>query len=738
MLFPKKTYSAMVALSLLAGGSRVARAEVIANPQANPEQVVPDVDAQLKARFGLTTEFAPSDLSILQNALAKEIEVRQQKVGKDKVSSDADYLFLNYANSVVQKALTAGQSTRTEIGAYMLGKRVLYGLIAENPATAAPVKSRWQMTRNRVLFFYGKFRTLAKFAGRVVFKDMAFSIPYLTDKAVRQATGKVQASREATLLPSPSDARSLIHSDELAAMTPNQIGGTDIGEGHAVWNTQRAMATGVDTWTRIEKFLELGASRSLSQKQGAPVTYTLDQARRVLFFDSIKTSATSPKADAKDAYGIKWKIKWGEETENEVVANRLYLKLGGKFTDIIYDVAQGIDQNVLILADPADAQAHASAPCDYPTTAPQLTQCLLASSYHFNVAPFIAEQGTITASNADQVLKHLPADAKGRCRKSALIGRNYVSFRESSLAIYPPDDVVVRGGPTPFSSLGSLEDRVARELMVFDFWIDNIDAKDDNNRSYLAKDFDGPGTGYTYLESQHDLGATFGGFLTMGQVDQLETGENFLTNRTIADPFGAFATLGQKLGLGGRLYFREPVLYFPNAWTKTTYADALWMAKKITALTQDDLAKIVSHTHWPDFVQAALVYKMTARKNQIALYFRLPVEPLRDASLNVRLTTPALREAAEQHYALVAGSIEAAMKRAGLLGKEFTDVLVSKGNLPLCEQTILMGLIQRQQNPAGLTRRIGRLYDQKQGDRGCEYGAKSPPSEFAQLFLQHI
>lgn len=110
-----------------------------------------------------------------------------------------------------------------------------------------------------------------------------------------------------------------------------------------------------------------------------------------------------------------------------------------------------------------------------------------------------------------------------------------------------PKAIATRGGPTAFSDTGATEDRVGRGSFLFNMWVWNMDAKDDNNRSVLVEDISGSGE-TSYLEFQHDLGVTFGGLFATGQINSFTTGNQFMYLNIFS----------------GYMHFNQTLLYYPR------------------------------------------------------------------------------------------------------------------------------------------------------------------------------
>ena len=203
---------------------------------------------------------------------------------------------------------------------------------------------------------------------------------------------------------------------------------------------------------------------------------------------------------------------------------------------------------------------------------------------------------------------------------------------------------------------------------------------------------------------------SLGGILAYGKINQMKVGK-------------AFAHVAEKPS--PRIFFRQHTFYHPKAWRDATYADGLWMARKLMTLSRADVEDVVAQTLWPDFMQAALTYKLMTRRNDIARLFHLEV-PTGDVvaapHVEIPLATEEDRRAAAERYGLDPAWIEDAMREAGLLDRNYHDLLVDAGQVSDCEDTVLLGILQRHLHPSGLPERVKRFFDDRVGDYGCTYG----------------
>ena len=147
------------------------------------------------------------------------------------------------------------------------------------------------------------------------------------------------------------------------------------------------------------------------------------------------------------------------------------------------------------------------------------------------------------------------------------------------------------------------------------------------------------------------------------------------------------------------------------------------MAHKLVQLSRADIEEVVAHTLWPDFMREALTYKLIARRNRIAELFHLEVPGSAEVApdFEVALADEGDRRAAAKRYNIEPAWIEQAMRDAALLDQEFRDRLVVAGQVSDCENTVLIGILQRHLHPSGLADRVKRFFDDGEGDRGCTY-----------------
>jgi hypothetical protein len=543
--------------------------------------------------------------------------------------------------------------------------------------------------------------------GLGVLGNLSLKLPYLSPDARARPLTAAQATLEAVNLIDPENGRTYSKPEELAGLSSDQVSRLDVRDDHPMWYAEDALrqrkARHPTAWSALEARVEARVSASI----GAP--YELDRARRILRFEGIKTSATSPKIDAEDLHGQGWKVKWGDEVQTEALANRLYVELGGKFADLVYANKGGPGDLVLVLDRPDPASPASS--CDTVVTLEDLKRCLLASEYEFDVSAHVVGHGVITA----EMLRQEPfSTATGE--KQKLIGRRFVTFNESLVEFQPASGDFVLLGAGPMSSGGASSDRVKRGLAVFTYWIHNKDAKDRNNRGVIDR------SSSTYAEYMHDMGASLGSLATSGNPNLLKVNDAFVRRR------------------GDTVRFREDMLYLPAAFEAATYADAVWMARKIVALPRETIVACVAATQWPDFQQDVMVSRLIARRNAIARAFDVGATMAEDvAPRDVALKTPADRLDAVRRYRLAIATdadeskavalLEQLMEQSGIAIQDgradFEDVVDSwtkgtqdeTGDRVLtttpCRESLIVALLERTIHPAGLARRIKRGSDDK-------------------------
>ena len=640
-------------------------------------------------------------------------EIEHAKQYKDLMSPDEKELYSNNKVKVAfyKRAMKAlekneGESSNLthKIRAYYLAKRMVYSMLANDykVGNKTKVEEAIELVFDKVLD-----------TGVKVLRRFDTILPYVSPASRHEPIGLLQAEKEAIFLENPNLPDLFMTREEMAKLSYDEVSDLDISRNHPAWNTEKDRVMNSNPWEDLERWTESGVREILKEKLGdlAAAEFSLEKSKKVLFFDKIKTTATSPKVNTKDAFGNKWKLKWGNEIQIEPVNNRLYMKLGAKYADLVYANKPGKAGTLLILGDPSKDEDCRSNIASYNT----LKSCLLTSKYKFDIDPYTLRRGVITQRDIDNynegildqtILTNLAKNRKQKYEVEGLLGRTYVTFHESMVE-FKNKDLVLSGGPVAGSSTGSNHDRVGRGLVVLNIWIYNIDAKDDNSRNAILFTPSNGKKAKSYVEYQHDLGSSMGGIGKTGEVNGLSDSK-FLNIYF------------------GNIIFNDFLLYRPEAWTKSTFADSLWMAKKLVTVKQSDLEEVFSHTNWPDFLQKAFVRKMQARRNRIAqvygIFDRIPQgeKELPRLDIKVPLGTSALRKVAAKKYNINLYELESFM-REHKLPSGYVDKVVVKNKLVRCNNSVIINLLERGPNPSGIERRIKRSTD----DRAllhCKFG----------------
>ena len=547
-----------------------------------------------------------------------------------------------------------------------------------------------------------------QFAGRAGLNATPFHRPGTRGRPV----GPLQAAAEATNLVDPASPDAFVPAARLASLSHDEISRLDVAPTNPAWHTHARMEAGpIDTWSEIEKWVEASVSAELLESgafrhQFPHFRYRLEAGRRVLFWEDVKTTATSPKIDTRDALGQKWKLKWGEEAAVEPVAHRLRLLLGAKFADLNYTDVGG-SSHLLIL--PSALEKALNPDKAMPLTRGEFVEVMRESTYEFNAEPFILSSGVITGP-ADEILAALPREALESYRKSDLTGRTWIRFRESM--VEAKHDVIPDGGPVSTHCAFVTGDRAMRQAMIVAFWLGHTDLKEDNFRAVWIEGFGGR-PDPQYLEFFHDPGSAFGAGKRSGELNRFNHG------------FGNGDFLWLDPG-GHTVYSDFFCLYRPGHFAHVTFADQLSGARHIARLTRADIARAVAASEMPDFYQACLTWRLTKRRDLIAEVYGTP---LRDAAAGeapafaIPLTTRAERSAAARHYRIPLEEIENDLIRTGHLRPghrdgatkaPFLDVIVKEGVIQPYAASVITGILRDYRHPSGFVDRMTRYDDHAQ------------------------
>lgn len=634
-----------------------------------------------------TTEELAETAASMIDEWEERLEAAERDDDKDLEDDLEDALeILEYTAARLKNARRSSTSEREVYEANSYAERTLQTV--REPVTSEFLPNPGAMLKNLIL-------------------GSAAGVPLPRDpkRGAAQPVGEAKAKKEAANLFDPRE-NDLYTAEELAALSAEEIASLDVSPGNAFWYDRRTFRQlRPDPVRHFESFVARGMTEELWQegdlKRGR--NYPLSEAKRVLFLEKIYQSATSPKIDAEDAYGVEWKVKWGDEVAAEPVSSRLYLLAGAKMTDLVLSNGSGPAGMVLVLMDPEDAEEERedASPKEerFPTTAEELAEGL-KDLYGFDIRPYIHSQGIVTEANVDSVLRNLPPDGKKKHRKDKAIGRHWVAFRESSVELQTKGFIRRHDGARTSDHI-AVADRAARGSFLFNLWISNRDAKSGNNKAFFIKELRGDDMEIAaYREGQHDLGLSLGSFWSAADVNELKTGTEFL-----------------RRGLFGRPRVQETVIFHPEAWNAATWSDCRWMAERMAAITEDEIQIAVAASGWPDFACEALAWKLLERREQLIRVFGLSTidkgAVRRCPSKTLPLGNPSQVRAAERAYQLEPGSLLAELEKSGAAQERYRETVLRHGQIASCEDSALVRLLVRQRYPSGLSDRYDRTTDRQ-------------------------
>ncbi len=443
---------------------------------------------------------------------------------------------------------------------------------------------------------------LMKKAVHVIGKPFAVNIPSCDPDKIIDAD---DAAKEANRIYDGSGKA--ISKSEMASMTARQISMLEpSGETHVYRPLPIEPAM---RYAELEKEI-ISLTRICP---GGDPDFDMEQAKKVFMLDKVITSATSPKVATKDKYGFSWKFKWGNEVHTEALATRLYVALGGRYADLKYVLPPGAAP--LVLHPEGDDES------EYKTLGELVEKCNNNGIRSFKMMDWVIPEG-LQKSPDGKLLGHGKVD-EGFLKKYGIkkkyLGAWYVWFKESSVSFNAPCSK--RLGAAAYSDLGAADSRSARGSIVFNTLLMNIDAKDANNKLVLlynpqTRKFD------NVIEYEYDLGCV----LTAPVHEKLAAGE-----------INEFDWKWM-VGFPGHIGFNVSVLYHPDAWKKATFADAMWMARKICALDPSVFEWAAKESRWPEFAQSLFVERIKSRRNQLVEIFKLDKEGFKMLPVNTKLT----------------------------------------------------------------------------------------------------
>lgn len=620
----------------------------------------------LFAENGIKDVFSPDSNESL---LAYIDQLREELRGGDEWGRQNP--LLRHARDLGRKNRNVQDHTQNTTN-YLIAKRAIYSALARD-------------LTGRSLSVYEYVESPFRFWNRI-----NTQIPLLSEEELDQPIG-MAANLESSFLYHDKLKR-FYTPYELSKLTPREISHLDISESHPVWHTRRYMNNVKDPWGDIEDYIEDQVNKYVNERYGLNINYDIQQAQNIVFFRRLRDSGTSPKMTVQDPFNQRWKLKWGSEIQTQPIVNRLFVYLGGKYIDPTYALDPGKEGTILVLSDDSRDD------CDHVSTVEMFKYCLLhESGYNFLVDPYIYSYGVISEENLELFQTRYHPGAEEIIPLQSLIGRHFVTFKTGSMA-FTGTRILVRGGPTPGSFFGALEDRVARGLFLFNSWIQNIDAKDENNKGFLLTDFKGS-SGNMYIESQHDLGSSLALRGHAGRISTLKTGEKFAS--ITRSPLR-----GRK-----KLIIHHFKMYRPQTWLKATHSDLLWFAHQLANLSIAEIVQAVETSKWPDFMQELAIYKLVNRRNQL-LRLLGPEDKIEADILPPNHKVDLRTEDSKRQVALRYG-LDVNKWLEYLRGVSHVETILNEGELSSCHDSYFINYLEQHHFPEGIERRQMRRRDNR-------------------------
>lgn len=616
--------------------------------------------------------------------------IKDKRESQIDVSDFDDILpFIDYGLNLTNQALQS-QDSSDLAWSFLMAKNILYSIFSVS-YEGRPMKI------DEIL--------------KIPFTRMVTWTPRLSEKKKNKPAGIKKAKKESSFLVNPfgSDPGHFLTHQELAQLTPLQIADLDVRPDHHIWYDRETFKYITSPWSYLESKVMNQIAESTSDVSYINSGNYFHDARKIVIFDRFKNKkgGTHGKIRVKDPNGMKWKLKWGDEFFTEALANRLYVSLGGKHQDLNYaHTAQ--NPVFMIFPDDPTKERLGDTACEAISDFPSLNLCLQQSRYKLNLSPYLHVNGygVLRDQDVEWIANKLHLNQEEAISQlSPYIGRNYVFFQETSLE-FKDKAGLKRSGPMSQSLLGSENDRAMRGMLLFHFFTDNFDAKDANGESLIINHHGKP----EFLQAPVDLGAAFRGFAFKGRgLNHLET-KSFLRKSHFSS---------------GKLVYTHPMPYRTKAGEKATYADMLWMAKKIASLSEEAIIDAVRHTHMPEFYQKTLIYKLIKRRNRIAKLYQLEsMTDIKDSQL--RLPEITLDLSSEDKISSLATDLGIPveifykeMRHAGIQpGTQFHDQVVKKGKIRKCYKSFVVNLLEKYAYPTGLSRSPSKS---KENPGVCQY-----------------
>ncbi len=537
--------------------------------------------------------------------------------------------------------------------------------------------------------------TMSIFSYLSILNKINHSIRYL-DESERTYPLLKKSQEEAINLVDPKNPKMFLTLKNKESMSSIRLSELEISDEHILWKNLDFKPT-IDLWNRHENRIEKMVNQKLKNKNA---NYTFLEAQKVMIFDKLKSNATSPKITVKDLYGMKWKMKWGNETQTEPIANRLAILAGAKFADLTYSIPHGDKSTILILGD-----RNIQSSCENINTYEWLNYCLLTSIYKFGPNPYVYKKGFVTTENVESLL--------GQSKNvNKYIGREFVQFKEVQLE-FSPENVFSNIGVLSQNNFLPFYDRVQRGLWVFNAWISHNDGKEDNTKILLNKE-----NGKTEMVAyQSDLGSTLGDTFYPGSVNNFATEDHFMSVGRSLFPVSVLNAITPRIMGQKRVFLKMITPFRPGIWNYTTFADSRWMAQYIARISVSEIRKAVESSHWPNYIIDAMTQKLVLRRNHIAKIFGVEnfldtkeVKPLR---ISVDLSTPELRLKYAKAFDLNPEFIDSVLKKEGKLNSNYREWLVYDGKLQSCKDSVITYALEKSWHPAGISRRQNRAFVKK-------------------------
>lgn len=197
-------------------------------------------------------------------------------------------------------------------------------------------------------------------------------------------------------------------------------------------------------------------------------------------------------------------------------------------------------------------------------------------------------------------------------------GEDWVVLRDALLELDPADRVQL-GSFDPMT--GDLQDRREfRSMLLFFGWLGVVDEKPDNYRIQFKGREDGR---WEVEYSLQDVG------YALVPLQTLRFPGRFLRNglNKLHYNVNAFeTTFLEKKKKNIVVHWYDPVLLRKNRFSRATYADLKWMARKIASIPEKEIREAFVKAGWPKPVAELYTIKVTKRRNEIVRVFELEEE----------------------------------------------------------------------------------------------------------------